>query len=59
LDGDDAEDEAAWGEEMGWWAGVGVEYVDEAKESAKALEGLIAGGKLKPSELMVSPAPVD
>ena len=55
LDGDDAQDETSWGEGRGRWAGVGSEHEEEVKESARALEGLIAGGSLRPPELHVSP----
>ena len=57
LDGDDSEDAEAWSTNAGWWTGVGVEQVDEVKEGTKALEELIAGGKLHPGELLVRLSP--
>ncbi|WVQ93775.1 hypothetical protein IAU59_000853 [Kwoniella sp. CBS 9459] len=51
LDGDDSDDPRYWGEGSGWWNGVGPESVDEVKEGIKAIEGLIAAGKLGAPEL--------
>ncbi|WWD22427.1 hypothetical protein CI109_106918 [Kwoniella shandongensis] len=51
LDGDDSDDTSAWGEGGQWWQGVGQDAVDEVTEGAKALEGLIANGKLSAAEL--------
>lgn len=55
LDGDDNGEESAWSEGGTWWSGVGFETIDEVKDSAKALEGLITSGKLRPGEMLVSP----
>jgi len=54
LDGDDPADGSGWGV-GGWWSGVGIDDVEEAREGVKALEALIAGGKLRTGEVLVSP----
>lgn len=55
LDGDDAEDEGAWGEGGGWWSGVGIEHTEDVKGGVRALEGPSAGENLRPGELSVNP----
>ena len=53
LDGDDLPDGTGWGIGNQWWKGVDSDDAEEAREGVKALEGLIAGGKLTPAELQV------
>lgn len=53
LDGDEAEGEDAWAEGGSWWHGVGADQVDEVREGIRALETMLASGKLKSGDTQV------
>ena len=53
LDGDDSEEQAAWAEGAAWWAGIGIDHVDETKQAAKELEVLLDSGKLSEGQVLV------